>query len=244
MIRATPDHLQRQGEEFYPRTHEQVEHDIRHTSLSPWQGAGIVAAVSPGMNYERHNVGAIHELGKLREGDWDTIHRSSQNRVYSPKVGRMVPTRTGEAKSVLQGYGISRAPDSQLLKAHAIMQGQDPEDVLSVRTSPKTNSFAHNIHEPENEHFLTVDGRIHDIGLNRLIPWDDSSRGISSAGLKTGKPTRYEQFRDAATAAAHSAGLKGPAGQAVMWFGGKNREMNMPGAKADRGPDRIGQPYQ
>lgn len=234
LYHATPDEIKASGRQWYPRVHEAVGKGVKGMGITHLAGSGLVAALSPGMDFERSNIQAFHELKHVRQKDWDTIVKygatgSGQKR--HPAVAE-----------VLQGLEIGKAPDVQLLKAHRILRGEHPEDVILRQGSPKTHSFMHNIHDPSSNRFVTIDGRAHDIGVNRLTPWTYSGRGISSAALKSGQPTRYEHFQDAYRLAAHmeDEGL-GNTMQAITWEGGKHLERMMSGTS--KGPRRRGQPY-
>ncbi|HET7110174.1 MAG TPA: hypothetical protein VFI41_04840 [Gemmatimonadales bacterium] len=234
---ASPEQVRQAGRQWYPRVHEAVAKGVKGMGLgqhAQLAGAGLVAALSPGMDFERSNIQAFHELRHVRQKDWDVIMKhgatgSGQKR--HPAVSQ-----------VLQGLEIGKAPDVQLLKAHRILRGEHPEDVIIRQGSPKTHSFMHNINDPTSNRFVTIDGRAHDIGVNRLTPWTYSGRGISSAALKSGAPTRYEHFQDAYRTAAHleDEGL-GLSMQAITWEGGKHLERAMSGTS--KGPRRRGQPY-
>jgi hypothetical protein len=229
---ATPEDVRASGKDWYRNVNEATEKGIRGSSLNIHQGAGLVAAVSPNMDWEKNNIDALGELRSLNKAQWGRI-------------------REGD-RSPLDGMSISRAPQGGLLKAHRIMHGEeDPDEVLNRRTAPKTNSFMHNIAEPEVNGHVTIDGRAHDIAANRLQPWE-SGRGIQSAGLKTGKSTRYEHFENAYRIAANSIGkehgndLLPHEVQAITWEGGKKIERSAPtksGKPRTKGVTRVGQPY-
>lgn len=254
---ATPKEVT-EGREWYPKVHDAVTKGVKGTSLSHFQGSGLVAAISPNMDWEHTNIPAFGELNKLHSSDWDEIHRSAnqpRQKVYDEDEGKWkskAAPRTGAASSILQGMSLSQVPDSNLVKAHRILQGEDPEDVLPRRTAPKTNSFAWDIHDPSGEShprdraygrrgpFITVDGRHHDISGNAMYPWTFSGRGISSAHLSTsedspttkaGKPskrwgqlTRYEHIEDATHAAAEATDEHPINLQAINWTVGKRIE--------------------
>lgn len=229
---ATPEPVRRSGKEWYSRVNEATAKGIRGSSLNIHQGAGLVAAVSPQMDWEKNNIDAIGELRNLSHAQWGKI--------------------TSGDRSPLHGMSISRAPDSGLLKAHRIMHGEeDPDQVLNRRTAPKTNSFMHNIAEPDKAGPVTIDGRAHDIATNRMQGWEQP-RGLQSAALKTGKKSRYEHFEDAYRGAAKSIGIQHGEHllphelQAVTWEGGKQIEKAAPtksGQPRKVGARRVGQPY-
>lgn len=221
-----------EGRHWYERVNEATAKDIRGTSTDLRHGAGIVAAVSPNMDWERNNMSAIHELHSLKGTDWQAIAKGD--------------------RSPVQGMSMSAATTPALLKARRIMDGEDPEEVLARRTGPKVNSFFHNIAEPDVAGHVTIDGRAHDIAANRLQGWNDTTRGISSAALKTGKKTRYEHFEDSYRGATraineqHGDDLKPHEVQAVVWEQGKKLErsgVTKTGQPRKQGVARHGQPY-
>lgn len=229
---ATPEDVRASGKEWYNRVHEATQKGIRGSSLNIHQGAALVAAVSPQMDWEKRNIDALGELRHLSSAQWGRIQ--------------------GGDRSPLHGMSINQSPTSGLLKAHRIMHGEeDPEEVLNRRSAPKTNSFMHNIAEPDKTDFVTVDGRAHDIATNRMQGWEQP-RGIQSAALKTGKKTRYEHFeaayKSAASAIQKTTGesIRPHELQAVTWEGGKRIEKAAPtksGQPRKVGVRRVGQPY-
>jgi hypothetical protein len=241
---ATPDHVKEQGRLWYPKVHEATVKGVKGRGLSVEQGAGIVAAVSPNMDWEKNNIDAFGEISGLKQHHWDAIHASSA----ASKAARAQGIKRGrspEAESVLRGMGISRATDSGLIKAHRIMQGEPVDDVLRYQTNPKTNSFAHNIADPSKYGPVTIDGRAHDIATNRQVGWN-LDRGINSAGLKRGGTTRYEHFAGAYRSAAEAVGESPHNLQAITWTQGKHMELAVPtkaGTPRKKGATRAGQPY-
>jgi hypothetical protein len=232
----TPPHIRQAGEEWYPKVHEAVAKGVRRTGISRRHGAGMVAAVSPQMDWGSRNIPAFKELTSLKPHEWEAIHRSAAS-------GRRIP----EVEHMLKGRSIAHASDTGLVRAHRLMQGEDPEDVLPRQTSPKTHSFYTNIHRPGDPGHVTIDYRAHDVAANRMYPAAFTGRGISSAALPSGKPTRYEHFEEAYRQAAHGLGLHLPhALQAITWEGGKHIETSAPtktGAPRTKGVTRKGQPY-
>lgn len=239
---ATPDQVRQSARHWYDDVHEAVTKGVRRTGLSHWQGSGLVAAVSPNMDWEGRNIQAFKELTKLKQTHWDAIERSA-----AAPGGR-----SGEAASVLQGMSISHAADPALVKAHRIMRGEDPDVVLPRRTAPKTHSFATNIEDPGVPGHVTVDYRAHDIATNQMLRVDYSGRGISSAALPSGQKTRYEHFEDAYRSAAGSISARTGEDylphqiQAITWEGAKRLEKGVPsksGAPRKVGVRRVGQGY-
>lgn len=252
MHAATPDPLKEEGRVWYPKVNDAVAKGVRGMGLgrggdAHLAGSGLVAALSPGMDFDRSNIQAFNELKHIKSADWDVLMKHGRFK-ESGEEGGPQQKRHPAVAHMLQGLEIAKAPDVQLYKAHRIMRGEDPEAVLNRRTAPKTNSFMHNIHDPSSNQFVTIDGRAHDIGNNRMYPWTYSGRGISSAvsaPYSSGRPrplTRYEHFQDAHKMAAEMEGEDtGNAFQAITWVGGKHRERAMSGRA--KGPARRGQPY-
>lgn len=230
---ATPGPIQQRGVHWYDDVHEAVAKGVRNTSLNPAGGAGVVAAVSPNMDWEGNNIHALKELHSLKEKDFADIAK-------------------GE-RSSLQGKSIASAYGSGLAKAARIMRGEHPDNVL---TAPKTNAFFHNIHEPQTAGPVTIDGRAFDIAHNRMQSWT-ADRKISGsmrtpAGTETAVNRRYQGVVGAYTAAAQA--IHEETGhkilphqvQAVTWEGGKVIERSAPtvsGRPRKVGVKRAGQPY-
>lgn len=245
-----------QGRLWYPKVHEAVAKGVRRTSLTPWQGAGLVAAVSPAMDWEKRNIHALREMQGLKERDWQTIEQSARSGLQGPKH-----RRTPEAADVLKGLSISSATDYGLHRAHRIMQGEQPEEVMPKHDTPKMFSFASSIHDPTQREHVPIDYRAHDIGQNKMYPTDYSGRGISSADLpsskiqftKSGKPakrygqkTRYEHFEEGYRQAALARETLPTEMQASTWVTGKRIERSAPtqsGEARKVGVHRLGQPY-
>jgi hypothetical protein len=251
LYHATHPNIRVVGRQWYPKVGEAVHKGIEGTDLSHLAGAGLVSAVSPNMDWGNANIHAFQELHGLNDEDWHHIIASHEAARHSSSDENDTSTagRTAEASRVLKGLSIAKAPDANLVKAHRILNGEDPDEVLNVRTAPKTNSFMHNIAGDVRR--LTVDGRGYDLAANRLIPWT-RARGINSARLKSGKPTRYEHTEEAYQIAADTLTKKGeditPRDlQAVLWEGGKAFEMEgvtKAGEPRKVGVHRTGQPYQ
>jgi hypothetical protein len=237
--RATPPEMVEEGRVWYPKVHEAAQKATRGRNVSLEQNAGIIAAISPNMDFEAVNIGALEDVHRISPKGWSAIERSAMAR------GR----RTPEASDALRGLGIANAADSGLHKAHRVLQGESLEEVFNPVTSPKTHAFAHNIIDPSGGSFqgLTIDGRAHDIARNQMLPWGTTrSIGGSAPGRR-----RYEDMEDVYRSARpaleeeHGVDLSGPAVQAATWVGGKHLERmsTKKGAAAKQGPSRKGQPY-
>lgn len=237
-----PEHTRTAGKQWYQNAHDLSSHAARSAGLSPSQGAAITALASPGMDWNAHNKNVVSEAATLGDDVYRAVERSA-------KSGEK--RRTPEAAEALRGTSLSRATDSQILKVRSVVQGESPEKVLNPLTGPKTHRFFHNINDPDNPHPVTIDGRGHDLAINRMIGWQ-TNRGISSANLPSGSTSRYEHFESAYRTAAHHLSKEHGETvlplhvQAVTWQHGKDIEMATPtksGSQRVRGPIRSGQRY-
>ena len=246
-----PDSVVEAGMEWYPAVHETVKAQAPEVGLTTSQGAGIVAAVSPNMDFDARNIKALEEIRNISPDLWDDIHRSASRR--DSTTGR-VKSRLSGIKDELQEVApaLSHAYDQSLVRAHRILQGQQVSDVLPMRTSPKTATFAQNIADPRSVG-VTIDGRASDVVANIRRPWE-LNRGLTSAQLPSGKETRYESHDRAHVEAGKRLTAQDPryAGatpkdiQAVLWLGAKGIERSQPtksGAPRVQGEKRQGQPY-
>lgn len=232
---ASPDDVREAGMNWYGNVHDAAQKAARSAGRTTRQAAGVVAAVSPNMDWEKNNINAFEEIDQLRPEHWDTIRESAR-----------AGNRTQAAKDILQGYSLSASTDKGLIKAHRIWHGgEDPEAVLDRRTAPKTNSFFRNINEPHREGAVTVDGRHSDLIVDAMRPWSGpgSGRGISSAATKTGKETRYERYEEHTRRTARRAGILPQQLQAVVWETAKPIERGFNPSRT-KGDPRRGQSYQ
>src|SRR5260221_11621447 len=74
---ATPHQLREAARPWYEQVNEGVARGVRGTSMTPRQGAGLVAAVSPAMDFEARNIHAFKDFGALKQKHWDVIHASN-----------------------------------------------------------------------------------------------------------------------------------------------------------------------
>lgn len=212
------------GKIWYPSVNDAVSKQLTGGFLSSasnphLSGSGLVAAVSPNMDWEESNIHALSELKGIKSAQWKDILSGHPR-----------------AREHVAGLSIARAPLHALQTAGRIISGEDPETVVK---GPKTYNFMHNIHDPSDPRFLTVDGRAFDVATNRLRPWE-TGRGIESFRTKTGKTTRYEHVQNVYKNAAAAMGLLPSEAQAISWVHTKHgREMLNRGS----GPTRVGQPY-
>lgn len=261
MIVSASDSLAEQGLNWYPRVHDVAMAQGRGVGLGIHAASGVVAAVSPSMDFENQNIHAVTDLAGLSTPEWDMISRSNEQMVQSPATGRMVSApRDPEVGAMLKerAPNVAAATDANLMKANAIFRGGDYDEVMPRRTSPKTNAFAHTIEDPglTTHSFVTIDGRQSDIAANQMRPWKQDRR-IDSAALASGKPTRYEDNEAVVHAGTEVAGAMDPrfrdanaaGGQATSWMVGKAMEMDTErfpkkdGSPRKQGVFREGQPY-
>ena len=153
--------------------------------------------------------------------------------------------------------------DSNLLRAHRMIQGEHPLDVLTRAGSPKTRAFYGGIAEPGHRRGdVPIDYRMYDLIRNEMHP-QDAKRPIERGSYARPQmgTTGYEHAEQIIGAV--GAGLRERGGrrfsgatsplrtQAVLWMQAKGYELNMPGSKASRqrpgerfsGPARTGQEY-
>jgi hypothetical protein len=250
-VRSDDDTIEA-GKLWYPEVNRATRRGSLEIGISARHGAGIVAAVSPNMDFDNNNIHALSEVRGLGKSEWAMIHASAQENSRLPQKERK---RNPEVRDMLNELApsIARAPDGNLVKAHRILMGEDPDNVLLRRTAPKTNSFFHNIADPTSDHAVTIDGRQADIIANQMRPWTWSGRGISSAGLTRGR-SRYEDHEDVMRSAVKSAarmdprlqGVNAVDLQAITWLSGKQFELSTPtvsGKARVKGPTRQGQRY-
>lgn len=263
-----------EGSIWYPSVREATQKGSRDIGISPTHGSGIVAAVSPNMDFDNNNIHAFGELSTLqpvekamiRESARQSKENTSFNRLLEQShrlrgetvpEGMLKPTgRIPEVRSMLieRAPSVSPAPDTNIVKALDIMEGAHPDDVLDRRTAPKVNAFYRNINGDRS--VATIDGREADMSMNMMRPWT-GNRGINSASLPSGKPTRYEDHEEILRTAlpdinkssrirsfTGGRGLDIAGAQAVKWLVGKQIERTRPdGTVMKQGPARKGQPY-
>lgn len=238
-ISSAPKEYRRSGSEWYPKAHEAVGRALHGGFLSGhadpmWAGAGLFATVSPGMDWEASNVNALDELRNVSSAHWDALLSTSR----SKKAGR---ERNQARVEAFGQTSLRSAKMASIVKAGRIIRGEDPSDVMPFSTNPKTLSFAHNIFDPSDAEYATIDGRAFDTMTNMARPWQYTGRGLSKGALPSGKTSRYEHTRDIVIDAALTAGLHPSAAQAVSWEHVK-QHIELAGKSRKQGPERVGQP--
>ena len=229
---ASPEEVRQAGRQWYPQVHEAAQKAAHEHGRSIRAAAGLVSSVSPNMDWEKNNINAFDEIGNLTHGDWRDVERSSTQQKRIPEVGAMLSEKVPSLAS---------ATDNGLLNAHKIWhQGIDPDQVLPLRTAPKTNHFFHNILEPHRDTGVTIDGRQADLAVDAMRPWT-MDRGISRAGNVRGGQTRYENYQNAVSVAAKHLSVLPHELQAMTWTHAKSLERT---ASTQRGDVRLAQSYQ
>lgn len=240
-LESAPVRTHLTGAQWYPKVHDAVSKGIgvrgfmSHAEDRHLSGAGIVAAVSPNMDWDRGNIDAFGELSKIKSKTWDSILAADPHgKSDAAKASRAA------AQEHVRGMSISAAPIGNLQKAGRLIRGEDPETVLPRGTAPKTNSFMHNIADPANPHHVTIDGRAFDTLTNRMRPWE-TGRGIGTANLARGT-SRYEDAANVVKGVAAIHGIHPSEAQAISWEHVKYNLEQDSGARK-QGPARRGQPY-
>lgn len=250
-----PEHVIQSGKEWYPRVHEIARNAVGMETAEGRKigntatAAGIIAAVSPNLEFEDRNAHALTQLSRLDTSDWAMIQRSAEAK--QPGTSKQAP-RHPEVRAMLaeKAPSLNASYDTSLLKARRLLNGEQISDVLPLSSSPKTHHFAFNILNPHEDTGVTVDFRHHDIVANRMLPPKGAGRGISSAGLKTaGRRSRYEDIEHITRMATGRIskmddrfhGINPHDLQAILWMGGKHIE-TLGGARKI-GVKRQGQPY-
>ena len=227
-----------EGRTWYPKASEAVSAGIKKRGFLSSQmdkhlaGSGIIASASPGMDWEE-NVKAVHEVSKLKSADWDTIMAGG-----------------APAQDVYKHLSIASQSVENMQKVGRIVRGEHPDDVLNYASAPKTNSFMHNIHEPDSSQWATIDGRAFDVMSNKAIPWQ-AGRNIGGSKPKPTKsgappkekapPKRYVQATGVMQDVGAGLGMAAPTAQAISWTAGQEIEQDY--GKRKQGPSRVGQPY-
>jgi hypothetical protein len=235
---------------------EAVEKAVHGTQISPLAGAGLVAVTSPNMDFSSVNLPAFHDILKLKTKHWRAIEASAkQPRIPLAGGKSKEAPRTQESKEATSGMALAAIPDKQLVKAHRLIQGKNPYDILPRATSPKTHSFMTNIahpgegcvmcgHPPEDH--VAIDARAADIATDTMLPFEWSGRGIQSGRSSRGE-TRYEGMERVYRTAQKEVGVRRPETiQAQTWVTGKRLEVSEPTVKGTprvTGVPRRGQGY-
>jgi hypothetical protein len=239
-IESSPPQYVEEGKLWYPKANEEVQRSLSTrgflgaSSDRNLSASGILASVSPNTDWDSRNVQALTAVKSLGGKHWDAIVKGQPTRRSAHRLDY------NDAMTRLSSTALSNAKLPELQKIGRLVQGEHPDDVLDRRTSPKTNSFMHNIADPSSN-YVTLDGRAYDTLTNRSRPWE-FGRGLSKAALPSGKSTRYEDVSHIVGAVARSMDMDPSAAQAVAWthvkYGIEQQDRTR-----KQGPGRRGQPY-
>ncbi len=130
-----PDSVVERGMGWFPTVRETVATQSQDAGLTRSQGSGIVAAVSPNVEFASRNIKALEQIQNVSPEGWVMIHRSFLNE--KPEVslslidvrqnywlGVVLPTskKTGDSRATLLqsnwsdvDYGILPIPESTAL---------------------------------------------------------------------------------------------------------------------------------
>jgi hypothetical protein len=251
-----PDSVVEEGGNWYDAVHHTIKDQTSGSAISEDQGAGIVAAVSPNMDFDNKNINALEEIHSIPKEGWDMIQRSASRRKPDGGAEKRLPEVGAMLKEVAPS--LSGAYDRGLVKAQRILNGENWRDVLPLETAPKTHSFADNLSDPRSKR-VTIDGRAADIITNSRIDWK-TDRGLDSANRPRGRgsyvkgETRYESYERAyaetrdrlSVQDSRFSGITNADMQAIHWVAGKGIERSQPTASGEvrvMGEERKGQPY-
>ena len=259
--KSHPDVLAR-GKQWYDVAHQDIQ-SLRG-DIPMRTAAGLVSVVSGGSDWEKANKRVLEGVGSLEESDWQDI-RSSTASQYKQLATERAAGKTTSKKAArhadISSMLAEKAPilslssNEQLIKAHSILRGADPESVLDPYSSPKTARFYHGLLQPRHrDPGIAVDYRMADVVANQMRG-TGTERGLGTGHYK--RPGRgltsyqhHEQLINEAGAQMQALGGRQFQGmgtplrrQAAIWSMAKDYEMTHPEAKAGMGPVRRGQKY-
>lgn len=194
------------------------------------RGAGIIAALSPGTEWEK-NKRMAQQISGYHPDLFKQGEEVKQEAMLEADMRGSSPTSVEAAGRVAKGefydsYGVpdlSAQSEDNLNKAYRIHQGETPVEgpLVASRTKqrgvlggPKVRSFYGNILDPEDPEPVTIDTHAHDAAVGMKLPYADP-RGLSSVG-------RYNSFASAYRGAAKSVGIVPNEMQAAVWTGWKD----------------------
>lgn len=262
------------GKAWYGLGHDVVE--SQRGDLSFRTAAGIAAALSPGQDWEKQNIPAIGESQALDEGDWEMVRKGYEGGLDEHRARRArgeqgvpsLPSRQPEIAAMLREKAphLAGASDPMLLKTHAMLQGQDPEEAMTRHANPKTHAFFHGLMDPRHQGGdLAIDYRMSDMVANQMRS-TTAYRALGKGYYKNPPfrgemQTNYQHHEDIVGQAGQVMAAKGGrsfaafrqplAAQAYLWVAGKNYEQRHPDRQMSvqnpgevfTGPTRTGQPY-
>lgn len=186
-LRQVPAHKVREAQDWYARAHEEATKVGRKAGAghnATKVGAGVIAALSPGVDWDQ-NVEVAHHIAEYG---------------YVPKT-----------------YGGYKASAD---KARRVMAGEPNDEVLGHL---KTGNFAHNIEDPSDSSFVTVDSHQHNAAVGWKHPWKSNVYGLQNR-------KRYDILARATQAVAQRHDLPATAAQAASWTGWKENNTGWRGS--------------
>lgn len=194
------------------------------------RGAGIVAALSPGTEWEK-NKRMAQQIEGYHPDLFTQGEEIKQQAIADAGMTRgsasSIEAAGREAKAAhYEKYGVpdlAAQSEDNLTKAWRISQGETPMEGPYVASrakqrgvlgGPKVRSFYGNILDPEDPEPVTIDTHAHDAAVGMKLPYAQE-RGLSSAG-------RYNSFATAYRGAAQSVGIVPSEMQAAVWTGWKD----------------------
>lgn len=228
-----PEATKAKGRTWYPKAHDIAGQVGRRVGGGSSTGAGIVAALSPSMDWD-DNIGAAHQFPNLPDHLVDAMshHASAQAQLgreiakHEKLVGKgnapahlyaahaAAKDAHMSARSVLRGTPLDKQSTDNLVKAQRIRAGESPTQVLPARV--KTGNFYRNVNDPSDREPVTIDTHAHDIAVGVKLPFKQD-RGLSAVG-------RYDHFADAYRTASRRLGDATPGEtQAITWTHWRDR---------------------
>jgi hypothetical protein len=187
-----------------------------------------------------------HDTARNLAAEFNVSLRQAAGVLAAASPGMPADQNFGSIAALIDGT-LARLTGRQRHKAQACLV-DDPAEVLNPRTGPKTWAFFHNIADPSDGEFVTVDGRHADVIVNSMRPWQ------AARGLDTGGPnSRYASYAAVTIDAARKLrrrkrfrGITPAQVQAVAWCHAKAIEQSgttTRGLPRKQGPQRRGQEY-
>lgn len=255
---ATPEELE-EGRTWFPKAFDLASSRHRPRHLDVLGGAGLIAAVSPSMDYGE-NIQAFKDMKKLKGADWKKLHQAHAVNETLPPSKRLLPQ---DVLPKLKNSPLGNATTANLVKAGHVFMGQHPDVVFPMKGAPKQHHFTHNVADPSDPSYATIDFRAHDIIANNMAPsgrmWSGRQIGLSKhlllpyseRHLEVSQPPRYDEmarvYRNAGVAAEVTAHPELPSEtQATGWVVAKRFETSVPTASGEervKGVPRRGQAY-
>lgn len=236
-MRTAPDHVVREGLEWYGRAHEDAQYHAQRMGRGVDAGAGMISALSQQNPWMLNRMQAL-QMHDLSASDLDSLR--------------------GGDRSVLAGTPLNYRPTRAIFEAHDIMTGAahpreslrntgtlvakdaegksiiDPTTGKSMkeRHAVKRYNFQHNIEDPFAIDPVTIDTHALKAALGSGRDKDENE----VAGLQS--PGRYNSFADAFRTVRGDFGDPTAGGtQAVVWM---NQLHRFPNRQPDPGLKFLG----